>query len=178
MAVWGLSGYILATYKQINSFSVAYLTWLPAVIMIFIGVIFLVAGISGCVTSCGGSRRCSFTVSIGSFASQGCHCIPFALSLQFFLFVFLTFVALVTAITLIFVYKRQIDYMVDEDANATFSEYGQPGYDALTKQVDYVQTRVSACCFFLFFLLRQDPFSVGMLRYLQLYVLGNLGMGT
>jgi len=124
VAVWGLSGYILATYKQINEFSVAYLTWVPAVVMIFVGIIFLVAGISGCVTSCGGKRGCSFT---------------------FFIFVFLTFVALVTAIALVFVYKRQIDVMVDQDANMTFNEYGQPGRDGLTNQVNFVQLHLQCC---------------------------------
>jgi len=124
VVIWGLGGYILATYKQISQFSVAYLTWVPAIVMIFVGVIFLVAGVSGCVTSCNKNRACSFT---------------------FFLFVFLTFVALVTATVMIFVYKRQINDLVIKDSNLTFDGYKQPGQELLTTQVDFVQTHLECC---------------------------------
>jgi len=124
VVTWGLGGYILATYKQISQFSVSSLTWVPAIVMIFVGVIFLVAGVSGCVTSCNKNRICSFT---------------------FFLFVFLTFVALITATVLVFVYKGQIDDMVAKDSNMTFDGYKQPGKEELSSQVDFVQSHLLCC---------------------------------
>lgn len=124
IGMWVMGGYVIATYKQISTLTSAYYTLVPASVMIVVGVIFLLGAISGFCAACRESRPCSLT---------------------FFVFVFLTFVLLITAIALSFVYKREINKVVERESSTTLQKYGLPGQNSTTDQVDYLHRHFKCC---------------------------------
>jgi hypothetical protein len=124
IGMWVMGGYVIATYKRIDTLASAYYTLVPAVVMIFVGIVFLLGAISGFCGACRDSRPCSLT---------------------FFLFVFLIFALLITAIVLSFVYKREVNTMVEKESTKAMLKYGQPGENATTDQVDYLHKHFHCC---------------------------------
>jgi tetraspanin-3 len=124
IGMWFMGGYVIATYKRIDTLGSAYYTLVPAAVMIAVGIIFLLAAISGFCAACRDSRASSVT---------------------FFAFVFLIFVLLITAIALSFVYKREVNQIVEKESNTALQKYGQPGDNSTTNQIDYLQQHFQCC---------------------------------
>ena len=124
VGMWAMGGYVIATYKNIGALTSSYYTLVPAAVMIVVGIIFLLGAISGFCAACRESRACSLT---------------------FFVFVFLTFALLITAIVLSFVYKREIHHVVEREANSTMDNYNKTGKESVTKQIDYLQGNLRCC---------------------------------
>jgi len=124
IGMWVMGGYVIATYRHINTLASAYYTLVPAVVMIFVGIVFLLGAISGFCGACRESRPCSLT---------------------FFLFIFLIFALLITSIVLSFVYKREVNEMVVKESEKATSKYGQEGENATTYQVDYLHKHFHCC---------------------------------
>jgi len=124
IGMWCMGGYVIATYKNISQLTSAYYTLVPAAVMIALGIIFLLGAISGFCAACRESRPCSLT---------------------FFVFVFLTFALLITAIALSFVYKKEIHKVVEDESTSALKKYVQNSTDSTTKQVDYLQQHFKCC---------------------------------
>jgi len=124
IGMWAMGGYVIATYRNINTLASAYYTLVPAAVMIAIGIIFLLGAISGFCAACRDSK---------------------AASLTFFGFIFLTFALLITAIALSFVYKKEINQVVEKESNATLGKYGQEHQNSTTNQIDYLHQNFHCC---------------------------------
>jgi large-conductance mechanosensitive channel len=122
--MWAMSGYVIATYKHLGQLASAYYTLVPAVVMIFIGIVFLLGAISGLCGAIRESRPCSLT---------------------FFLFVFLIFALLITAIVLSFVYKREVNDIVEKESAKALNKYGQPKENTTTDQVNWLHQHFRCC---------------------------------
>lgn len=124
IGMWVMGGYVIATYKHIGQLASAYYTLVPAVVMIFVGIVFLLGAISGLCGAIRESRPCSLT---------------------FFLFVFLIFALLITAIVLSFVYKREVNAMVEKESTKALNRFGQPGENTTTDQVNWLHKHFYCC---------------------------------
>lgn len=120
---WWMSGRVMSACNQISSFSVSDLIWTSCVFMISVGFACLLAGIIACVASFRGNRERSMIV---------------------FMLVFLTLIALLAATTaLVFAGKSRVHSLVGQEVNMTISMYGEPGHEALTQQMDFIQSSVN-----------------------------------
>jgi len=124
IGMWAMSGYVIATYKHIGQLASAYYTLVPAVVMIFLGIVFLLGAISGLCGAIRENRACSLT---------------------FFLFIFLIFALLITAIVLSFVYKREVNDMVQKELAKALDNYGQPKKESTTDQVNWLHHHFRCC---------------------------------
>jgi len=123
VGMWAMGGYVIATYRHISTIASAYYTLVPAAVMVVLGIVFLLGAISG---------FCAITRE-----NKGC-------SLTFFLFIFLTFALLITAIILSFVYKKQINQVVEAESNKTMGNYGNVS-SPTTRDIDWLQMNFHCC---------------------------------
>jgi len=123
IGMWCMGGYVIATFKHFNSLASAYYVSVPAGVMIFAGIIFLVGAISGFFAACRENKCCSLT---------------------FFVTVLLIFVLLITAIALSAVYRRQINQMVNNEATSALNKYNLTD-DNSKSQIDYLQQYFKCC---------------------------------
>jgi len=124
IGMWFMGGYVITTYKHIGQLASAYYTLVPAAVMIVLGIIFLLGAISGFCAACRDSRACSLT---------------------FFVFVFLTFALLITAIILSFVYKREVNDIVEKESYGAMQKYNRTGDEATTNQIDWMHGHFHCC---------------------------------
>jgi len=122
IGMWAMGGFVIATYKQYNELASAYYVSVPAGVLIFAGIIFLVGAISGLCMVSRDHKCCSIT---------------------FFATVFFIFILLITAIALSATYRRQINDMVNKEAKTALDEYTES--PAMKKQVDYLQETFHCC---------------------------------
>jgi tetraspanin-3 len=139
IGMWFMGGYVIATYKRIDTLASAYYTLVPAAVMIAIGIIFVLGAISGFCAACRESRACSLT---------------------FFVFVFLIFALLITAIALSFVYKREINKIVERESDVAMKKYGQPKQNSTTDQIDYLHRNFKCCGSFNYTSWNSTPFGL------------------
>lgn len=122
IGMWVMGSYVIATYKDISTLASAYYTLVPAAVMIAVGIIFLLCAITGFCAACRDSKGCSLT---------------------FFVFVFLIFALLITAIALSFVYKKEVNQVVEKESASALSKYNIS--DSVTKQINYLHKHFHCC---------------------------------
>jgi len=122
--MWFMGGFVIATYHRIDTLGSAYYTLVPAAVMVFLGIIFFLAAVTG---FCGVFRQ-----------SRVC-------SLLFFAFVFLIFVFLITAIILSFVYKSEINQAVETESRNALEKFTNKTGEGTTDQVQYLQGQFKCC---------------------------------
>jgi hypothetical protein len=132
--LWGVSGYVIATYHEYDQFVESQYTLVPAVVAIAVGIVFFFAGILGCC---------------GMFKDNRCILTMFAV------FLLALLVLLAAGIGLSVKYKTEIKqsvynettraihgYSAEENSTSQLDEFQKT---ALDKQVDYVQEHLKCC---------------------------------
>lgn len=109
-------------YTQLSSFENFSLLQVPAIMLIFVGIIFFIAGCSGCCNLFKESKGC-----LGSF----------------FTFLFVVVALMIVAASLGVVYRNEINEQLDETLNRTLHEYNQT--ESMRKAIDDLQQRMECC---------------------------------
>lgn len=123
-SLFAVSIIVFTTYNHFDEFLDSHYTLVPASIVLAVGFVFFLAGCMGLCTLCKDNRGLLFT---------------------FGTFLVILIGLLITAATCVLIYRGQIDSALNNQTSKVLNEYGIEGKDSVTKQADYVQSKLQCC---------------------------------